>query len=76
MSKLNEILSKVLSIEAGSIRDDLTAEDVPTWDSLNSLILVSDIERTFSVKLTMEEVSSIKSVKDIRTTLQTHGVDV
>lgn len=74
MNRLKTILSKVLEIEEDKINDELSPADVETWDSFNGLILVSELEDGFKIKFTMEEVTSVKCVRDIKETLKRHGV--
>lgn len=74
MKSLKSILSKVLEIEEDKINDELTPDDVETWDSFNGLILVSELENNFKIKFTMEEVTSVKCVKDIKEVLKRRGV--
>ncbi|KPK42855.1 MAG: hypothetical protein AMJ78_00900 [Omnitrophica WOR_2 bacterium SM23_29] len=74
MKSLKNILSKVLEIEEDKINDELTPADVETWDSFNGLILVSELESNFKIKFTMEEVTSVKCVKDIKEVLKRRGV--
>jgi acyl carrier protein len=74
MSRLNILLKKVLNIPNGSATDDLSPETVPTWDSLNGLILISELEREFHISFTMQEVIGIKNVGAIKQTLAKHNV--
>jgi acyl carrier protein len=48
--------------------------DVARWDSLNHVALVSMIERTFGIGLSMDEMIEIQSVGDIQRLLARHGV--
>jgi len=74
MKRLKTILSTILDIDEESIRDDTSPENVESWDSFNGLMMVSELEKTFSVHFTIEEINAVKSVKDIRDSLQRHGV--
>lgn len=74
MERLKTILSKVLGVDKNSISNATSPDNVENWDSFNGLILVSELESTFKVKFTMEEVSSAKCVKDIKGCLRKHGV--
>lgn len=49
-------------------------EDIGRWDSLQHIALVRALEATFSVRLSMDEMMEIRSVGDIETILQRHGV--
>ncbi len=51
-----------------------SAKDVPRWDSLQHIALVSTIERTFGISLSMDEMMEIRSVGDIEAVLRRHGV--
>lgn len=74
MMKLGEILSKVLGVDAQSITDATSPTNVESWDSFNGLFLVSELEKQFKVKFTIEEVTSVKNVGDIKAVLQRHGI--
>jgi len=74
MNRLKKILSKVLRIDEDKITDETSPENVDTWDSFNGLMLVSELETEFHVSFTMEEVTSVTCVKDIKEALKKHGV--
>lgn len=74
MGKLTAILARVLEIPEESITDETGPEKVASWDSFNGLLLVSELEEAFGVEFTMEEVTSVKTVRDIKATLLKHGV--
>jgi acyl carrier protein len=74
MKRLHDVLSRVLGINAAAITDETSPENVATWDSFNGLLLVSELEKTFSITFTMDEVTAVKRVADIKAALQRHGV--
>ncbi len=76
MNKLHTLLSKVLGIPEPDIKDHLTPNDVPGWDSFNALILVSELESAFKVKFTYAEVTGVQCIGDIKTMLRKHGVEL
>jgi acyl carrier protein len=39
--------------------------DLRAWDSLGQLILMSELDQRFGIRLTQEELSSLASVRDI-----------
>ncbi len=71
---LHVILSRVLLISPAEITDETSPETVPTWDSYNALMLVSELEQTFQVKFTLDEVMAVKNVGDIKRHLTAHGI--
>ncbi len=74
MKRLKAILSDVLEIDEDSINDETSPENVETWDSLNGLVLVTELESQFNIKFSMEEVTSVKCVGEIKKALEGHGV--
>jgi len=76
MKRIKSVLAKVFQISEDSITDDTSPENVESWDSFNSLLLISELEKVFEVSLNVDEVMAIKSVKDIKNILKNHGVDV
>ena len=74
MDRLKAILSKVLGIEPDSITDKTSPDNVESWDSFNGLMLASELEKEFNVKFTMDEVVSVKNVRDIKESLRKHGI--
>ncbi len=74
MKRLKEVLADVLEIDEASITDDTAPDNVDTWDSMNGLVLVTELEAKFNIKFKMEEVTSVKCVGDIKAALQNHGV--
>lgn len=72
--KLKQVLKKVLDIESESISDNTSQENTLSWDSFNSLLLISEIEKNFQVEFDVDEVAGIKNVGDIKNLLRKHGV--
>jgi len=67
--KLLDILSKVLLLEKDKITDDLRRKDFEPWDSMNHLIIVSEIENEFEIFFEDEEVVDMWTVGDIKNVL-------
>ncbi|OGY63164.1 MAG: hypothetical protein A3I24_02840 [Candidatus Harrisonbacteria bacterium RIFCSPLOWO2_02_FULL_41_13b] len=76
MKKLEELLGKVLSIDSKIITDETSPANVESWDSFNGLVLVSELEKQFKVKFTIDEVTSVKNVGDIKKALKKHGIEL
>jgi acyl carrier protein len=58
----------------GPLTRETSPVDVPRWDSLQHIALVSTIERTFGVSLSMDEMMEMRSVGAIEAVLRRHGV--
>ncbi|MBY8998287.1 MAG: acyl carrier protein [Candidatus Thorarchaeota archaeon] len=67
--KLLEILSKVLLLDKDKITDDLRRKDFEPWDSMNHLIIVTEIENEFEIFFEDEEVVELWTVGDIKKVL-------
>ena len=74
MRRLRAVLAKVLQVDPGSITDETSPANTPSWDSLNALMLLSALEEAFSVSFTMEEAMSVRHVGDIKRALARHAV--
>ena len=55
-SRVVEIFSEIFDVELCESTTDLGAEDVDDWDSLGQLRLVTEIEETFQLELSDDEV--------------------
>ena len=60
--KLQEIFRDVFDDEEIVIFDEMTSEDVEDWDSLSHINLIHDIEHTFAIDFTTEEIVGAKNV--------------
>jgi acyl carrier protein len=76
MKKLNSLLARVFEVDESQINDNTSPENTEKWDSFNTLSLVMELEKEFNIQLKFEEIVAIKSVKDIKSTLKNHNVDI
>jgi acyl carrier protein len=74
--KLKNILAQVLKIDTSIINDTSSPDNIQSWDSFNGLMLVTELEKGFAVKFTIDEVMAVRNVKDIKDSLRQHGVDI
>ena len=51
LSKLTVIFRRLFSNESLALTNELTAKDVGGWDSLSHMLLITEIESAFSIKL-------------------------
>jgi len=59
------LIAKVLDIDVGDVNEDLAIGDIPTWDSLNHLRLISAFESELGMEFDIEQTMSIEDVDDI-----------
>lgn len=74
MNKLISIFASVLNIEASKITPDLSQNNTPSWDSLNAIALITEVEKAYGVKFNYDEAMSIKNFTDMVALLKTKGV--
>jgi acyl carrier protein len=65
LQRLTGIFRTLFNDDNLVLRDDLTAPDVPGWDSMNHVTLVVLIEEEFQVRFTTDEVTSFQNVGDL-----------
>ncbi|MBN1353395.1 MAG: acyl carrier protein [Candidatus Omnitrophica bacterium] len=75
MSKFNRIVSKVLKIKASRITDRTSPINVKSWDSFRGLLLITEIEKGFGVKFSMQEILTIKDIASLKKILKSHGIN-
>ena len=74
MITLKELVAKVLNIDKNILDDESSPETIPSWDSFNGLMMVSELENNFNVKFTISEVVAVKKFRDIKDALKRHGI--
>ncbi len=75
MSKLTHIFSSVLGIPEERVTPDLSPENAAAWDSLNAIILVTEIEAAFGAKFGFDEVMAVKSFADVISLMNSYGLN-
>ena len=60
--QLTEIFRRVLGVKDLTLSDDMTADDVDTWDSLSHMLLITEIEDQFNIKFRLRELNKMKNI--------------
>jgi acyl carrier protein len=55
------------------VKDEMTAQDVEKWDSLNHIAFIVAVEKEFSVKFRNAEVARLKCIGDLKALVQKHA---
>jgi acyl carrier protein len=63
--KLTGIFRKVFDNDSLEIHDELTANDVESWDSLTHMLLITEVENSFSVKFRLKDLNKMRNVGDL-----------
>ncbi|MES2203236.1 MAG: acyl carrier protein [Patescibacteria group bacterium] len=75
MSKLTHIFSSVLGIPESAVGPATSPDTTPSWDSLNAIILLTEIEKAFDQRFGYEEAMAVKSLADVRALLTKKGLN-
>ena len=75
-NKLYSIISKVMDVPESEINDQSSPENIESWDSFHGLVLVDELENTFNVKFTIEEIADVQNVGDIKRHIKNHNIDL
>ena len=65
IKKLRDIFIKILEHEEFEIKDELSAADVSGWDSLSHMLIVGEVEDTFSIKFKFKELNKMRNLGDM-----------
>ncbi len=72
--RISQIISSVLGIPPEELNEDVSPDNVPSWDSIAHINLVMALEQEFGISLMPEDQEEMLSVKLIRLILKDHGV--
>ncbi len=75
MSKLTHIFSSVLGVEESRVTPALSPQNTPSWDSLNAIILLTEIEKAFDARFEYDEAMGIKDFGDVLKLVESKGKD-
>lgn len=64
-TQVKQIIAQVLNVELDKINDDLSAGDIPEWDSVGNLAIISTIEQELELEFPLEDLFDLTSVKSI-----------
>jgi len=74
--KFRSIVSAVLQIKEDQVTDELSPEQVDTWDSLNHINLIGALEQEFGITLATENLEQSQSIPSLKALLAEHGIHV
>lgn len=73
MKQLIALFSSILGIPESAIIPTISQENTPEWDSLNAIILLTEIEKEFEMKFTFDEEAKIKNFGDVVELIRAKG---
>jgi len=67
MNELKKLFSSVLGIPIEAVTPELSPQNTPAWDSLNAIVLITEIEKAFNVRFGYDEAMGVKNFADVIT---------
>lgn len=71
---LKQVMATMLNVDAATINEDSSMDNMPNWDSLRHMNLVLALEEEFKVTIPDEDAGNITSYKLIKLVLNDLGV--
>ena len=62
LEKMTRIFRNVFNDDTIELSNDTTAKDIDSWDSLSHMLMITEVENTFSVKFKLREINKLKNV--------------
>jgi acyl carrier protein len=65
LPKVQEAFKSVFDVDPQSLTFETSAGDIPGWDSLGHLSLTAQLEQTFGITFTVDELMEMENVREI-----------
>ena len=70
--RLTEIFRTTFADESIELAPEMTADDIPAWDSITHIQLVFAVEEEFGITLSMKDLESLDDVGALRAAIARH----
>jgi acyl carrier protein len=71
--QLEELFREVFNDDGLILTDEMTANDIPGWDSVAHINLMFSIEQAFGVQFAANELAEFKSIGELKRFLAVRG---
>lgn len=68
--RIKDVMSGVFGIDADTLDEESSQDNVEGWDSIKHLDLIVSLEEEFGVSIPIEEVGNLTNFKYIKLTLE------
>ncbi len=65
IKEVNKIFIEVFEDDSIVLHDNMTTEDIPVWDSLNHIQMITTVEKHFKIRFDLNELLNFKDVGDL-----------
>ncbi|MEW7278494.1 acyl carrier protein [Aquimarina sp. 2201CG1-2-11] len=70
LSKVTNAFVTVLEHTNFDLTDATTADDVDGWESITHMMIISEVEKTFSIKFKLMDLMNMSNVGDLLNTIE------
>lgn len=65
LHRVQSIVADILALPDLQLREEMTAQDVPGWDSLTHVQIIIAIEQTYGFRFSFAEVAQLQNAGDL-----------
>ena len=65
-ARIKEVMSAVFDVDADTINEESSQDNIEAWDSIKTLDLIVSLEEEFGVTIPLEEVGNMVNFKYIK----------
>ena len=76
VDRLAQAVAEVLDVTPETLSEESSPATIPSWDSLGHLNLIIALEQEFNVRLSAEDILTMRSIGSIRRILHHAGVQI
>ena len=70
LAKVQGAFQNAFDVDPQSVSLETSPDDIPDWDSIGHISLISNLERTFSINIDLDELMEMENVRDIMRIVQ------
>ena len=59
------IIARILEVDVEELELDTAVGDLPEWDSLHHLQIIAELEKTYSIKFSQDDLAELEDVSDL-----------
>ena len=74
IEKYKKVFTESLSIEGSKFNDKIKYNDIPEWDSIGHMTLISALEENFSISIDTDDIVEFSSFEVGKKILTKYGI--
>ncbi|MCC6069968.1 acyl carrier protein [Massilia sp. GCM10020059] len=73
LMKLTAIFSEIFQVPESTLQDQTQFKEIPTWDSLQHMLLITRVEDDFQVQFDGDQIADMRTLGDVRKAVLASG---